>query len=146
MSVPMRTGSWLRLECGHKPEQAAVADGDVVDCPGCDRRRLPPGLRAARDTPIFTSATTPAGLRRAHRTAVWAELVVTAGEVDLEDEDFRQSSSTRISSGSRITLVPGRAHSVTPSPDGRFYVRFYEPILASPLPQPQAAPADRSGA
>jgi tellurite resistance-related uncharacterized protein len=143
VSVPMWTGSWLRLECGHEPEQAAVVDGDVVDCPSCDRRRLPAGLRLARQTPIFTAATTPAGLRRTHRTTVWAELVVTAGVVELHEDDLLDPWPTMLTAGSRVTLVPDRTHSVTPSPEGEFYVRFYEPVLASPLPRSPPAPFDR---
>jgi tellurite resistance-related uncharacterized protein len=124
--VPLRGGSWLRLECGHQAEHAAPVDGELVDCPGCDRRRRPPGLRVARRTPIFTAATTPPALRRAHRTSVWAELVVVAGEVVFRDEDGLHPWCTTATTGDTVTIVPGRPHSVTPSADAELYVRFYE--------------------
>lgn len=139
VSVPMWTGSWLRLECGHQPERAAAVDGDIVDCPSCDRRRLPRSLPVARRTPIFTSATMPAGLRSAHRSAVWAQLVVTAGAVEFHDEDPLHPWSTQASTGDTVTIVPDRPHSITPSPDGEFYVRFYQPVLAPPVPRSRTA-------
>lgn len=142
-SVPVGRGSWQRLECGHQPEQAAAVGGDVVDCPSCDRRSLPRGLRVARRTPTFTSATTPAALRRAHRTTVWAELMVTAGVVEFRDEDPLHAWSTAASTGATVTIVPDRPHSVTPSPEAEFHVRFYEPVLDPSTPLPRPAPVDR---
>jgi tellurite resistance-related uncharacterized protein len=88
---------------------------------------------------MFTSATAPTGLRRAHRTTVWAELVVTSGVVEFHDEDPLQPSSTRATAGCTVTIVPERPHSIAPSPDAAFYLRFYEPV-----PDPSSTPgADR---
>lgn len=139
VAVPVGRASWLRLECGHQPERGADMDGDIVDCPSCDRRRLPRGLRVARRTPSFTSATMPAGLRRAHRTSVWAELVVTAGVVELREEQPLHPWSTTASTGGTVTIVPDRPHSVSPSSGAEFHARFYEPVQAPSIPLARAA-------
>ena len=135
VSVPVAGGNWLRLECGHQQEQA-VGAGDLVDCGGCDRGRPPPGLRVARRTPVFTCATTPAGLRSSHRTTVWAQLVVMAGTLDFHDEHPPAGWSRRATIGDTVTLVPDRPHSITPSSDAEFFIRFYHPVLPGSGPRP----------
>lgn len=143
VSVPVARGSWLQLECGHQPDRADAGEGEVVDCGACDGRRLPRGLRVARRSPVFDATTLPAALRRAHRTTVWAELVVMAGAVEFRDEDPLNPWSTTATTGSTVTIVPDRPHSVTPSPDAELFVRFYQPVVSPPTPLLRAAQLDQ---
>lgn len=100
-----------------------MVDDDPV---GRDRGR-PEGLRVARCTPRFTAASTPPALRAEHRTTTWAELVVVAGVVEFREDRAGGPWSTSLRAGDTLAIVPGRPHSVSPSPDAEFYVRFYEP-------------------
>ena len=87
-------------------------------------RALPPGVIAARATPSFTGETVPTALRNAHRTTVWAELVVEQGAVlFIEEEPHWQ---VRVVVGASQTIVPNRKHRVEPEPDAEFHVQFYD--------------------
>ncbi len=84
---------------------------------------LPAGLIAGRRTPTFDQASTPSGLRAAHHTAVWAELVVEAGTVRFVDE--ATGDGTVIAAGHRRVIVPHVHHHVEPDADARFHVQFW---------------------
>lgn len=93
---------WVaQLACGHgrhvrhrppfqeKPwvvtaEGRASRVGSELDCVRCDRREIPEGHVAHRETPRFTHETVPDALLRAHTTrrGVWARIHVVAGRLD----------------------------------------------------------------
>ena len=87
---------------------------------------LPPGGGAYRTTPVFTEATTPPGLLRAHRTApgVWALIRVLEGRLLYRVLD---PASERVLDSSRApgVIEPGVPHEVAPLGPVRFQVEFY---------------------
>lgn len=105
--------------------------------------RMPDGLRLARTTAEFTDATTPAGLRRAHRVApgVWGRLRVLEGTIRFVFEPTSANSdeltsleltshelaSHELVAGQAIDIPPDTAHRVEPGPGCRFVVEFHEP-------------------
>lgn len=93
-----------------------------------DPPQMPAGLRLARTTPEFTDATTPAGLRRAHRVApgLWGQLQVREGGVRFVFEDPPASIHDLVA-GDAIDIPPGIAHRVEPGLGCRFVVEFHEP-------------------
>ncbi|HRE03513.1 MAG TPA: DUF1971 domain-containing protein, partial [Ilumatobacteraceae bacterium] len=70
-------------------------------------RSLPLGVRYVRTTDVFSPATAPAGLSRAHRVAsgVWARLVVSVGHVEFVFED---------TPGVRVTVTAGETVAIPP--------------------------------
>ena len=128
------------LDCGHcQRVRDACVDSDWVttalgrqeqlgvlfDCPRCDRFELPAHFAPYKQTPVFTAATVPAGLRRDHSTrrGVWARIVVLEGTlrytVDALKTHFNLSSTV---SG---VVIPEVLHRVDPQGAVRFYVEFY---------------------
>ena len=86
---------------------------------------LPPDLIPYRKTAVFTATSVPAGLLRDHKTraGVWGVLHVVAGEVT-----FRTvvGTGTRLlTPGMTQVIEPEALHSVSLSPDARFYVEFW---------------------
>lgn len=102
---------------------------------------LPAQLIEARHTPLFDYQSIPDALAASHRTTVWAELRVQAGNVryiDLEGDDPRDES---LEAGETAVIAPGVEHHVEPSTDAQFYVQFFRepdaaliPGLATPEP------------
>lgn len=88
-----------------------------------DEPTIPEHVSPVRRTKDFTSTSVPAGLRRAHHTSVWAEVVVTEGSVVFVDED--SGRSTTVTSGSRHVIAPNSPHHVEPDVDAVFHVQFY---------------------
>lgn len=84
----------------------------------------PPGLVPVRRTPTFTAETVPPALLANHQTTVWARLEVEAGAVTFAEAD--PPWETTATPGEPVSVVPRRAHRVTPSPDARFAVQFYD--------------------
>lgn len=76
-----------------------------------------------RATPTFDAASVPAGLLRSHRTAVWAQLVVTRGTVRFVDEGT--GDETVADAAAPVTIVPDQPHHIVPSDDAEFHVQFY---------------------
>ena len=103
---------------------------------------LPLGLVEARRTPLFDFSTLPAPLAESHRTTVWAEIVVQAGNVRYVDLDGDADRNLGLGPGDTAVIEPGVEHQVEPSTDALFYVQFYrEP--AAPLVPGAAAAVER---
>lgn len=90
---------------------------------------LPADVRPYRKTDVFTEATTPAGLLRAHTTkeGAWALIHVLEGRLAYRVKDPRRPAST-------VVLVPGGPpgvveptvlHDIEPLGAVRFYVEFH---------------------
>ena len=84
---------------------------------------LPTNVTPGRRTPTFTAASVPAGLLRAHRAAVWAQLVVEAGTVRFVDE--ASGTETMATPAVPVTIVPDVPHHVVPSENAEFHVQFF---------------------
>ena len=86
---------------------------------------LPGSVHLERTTPTFTSATVPAGLLRAHRTApgVWGRLRVDDGEVTFVDEG--SGESRRVGPGETQVIRPDTPHHVVVGPGTTFAVEFH---------------------
>lgn len=85
---------------------------------------LPADAVRGRRTPDFTTATVPPGLLAAHKTSVWAQLVVTAGSVVFVDEVT--GAATTVGVPAPHTITPDRKHHVEPADDAEFHVQFYD--------------------
>jgi tellurite resistance-related uncharacterized protein len=86
---------------------------------------VPDGVQRVRSTPVFTVATLPDGLLRAHRlgAGVWGRLRVTAGSVVFVSEG--DDESRRLGPGDAQVIEPEVAHHVEPGPDAEFSIEFY---------------------
>jgi tellurite resistance-related uncharacterized protein len=114
---------WQRREWVTTPEGRASRLGVALDCPLCDRIRIPPDAREFQRTDTFTDQTLPAGLRANHRTkpGIWARIVVEAGSADFHVR------------GRVHTLAPGEAgivepevlHHIVPGAGMMLHVEFY---------------------
>lgn len=90
-------------------------------------KRLPPGLEAYNRTPVFTQATVPAGLLRAHSTkaGVWGRIVVLEGKLIYRITDPRRPRSEQVLSPTAPGVVePTVLHEVEPQGAVRFLVEF----------------------
>ncbi len=87
---------------------------------------MPGGLALVRTTPEFTDATTPGGLRAAHRVAngVWGRLRVLDGRVRFVFEGPPRSEHD-LGAGETIDIPPETAHRVEPATGCRFVVEFH---------------------
>lgn len=85
---------------------------------------VPRSATPGRRTPTFTSESVPAGLLSAHKTTVWAELIVTTGSVTFTDEI--PPWETTVDPGKPVAIVPNRPHHITPHPGAEFHVQFYD--------------------
>ena len=87
---------------------------------------LPPGCEAYRRTPVFTEATIPSGLLRAHRTApgVWALIRVLEGRLLYRVLD-PLSERVLDPSAAPGLVQPGVAHEVAPLGPVRFQLEFH---------------------
>lgn len=87
---------------------------------------LPTGLTPGRRTPTFDRSSLPAGLTRAHKTSVWAELIVLAGTVRFQEEEGATLRDLELGPGERAVIVPDIAHRVTLGEGARMAVQFYD--------------------
>jgi tellurite resistance-related uncharacterized protein len=87
-------------------------------------RVIPNNVEEGRKTPVFDAVTVPRALLNAHKTSVWAELVVLTGSVDFQDE--LPAWKTRVRAGERVVIVPQRSHHIEPGNGATFYVQFYD--------------------
>jgi len=87
---------------------------------------LPPGCEAYRATPVFTEATVPPGLLRAHRTApgIWALIHVLEGRLLYRVLD-PPSGRVLDPTGAPGLVEPGVLHEVAPLGPVRFQVEFH---------------------
>lgn len=88
---------------------------------------LPHGLELERATEVFDEASTPAGLRRAHRVApgLWGVLRVHEGEMALVWEG--DGAVVELRAGDGVVIPPDTPHHVEPGPGARFAVEFHRP-------------------
>jgi tellurite resistance-related uncharacterized protein len=87
---------------------------------------LPPGCEAYRATPVFTEATVPPGLLKAHRTApgVWALIHVLEGRL-LYRVLYPSSERVLDPSTAPGLVEPEVPHEVVPLGPVRFQVEFH---------------------
>ncbi|MFV0524823.1 MAG: DUF1971 domain-containing protein [Acidimicrobiales bacterium] len=107
------------------PDPIDLAHPPADEPPTAPPPGLPVGVAWVRTTAVFTAATVPAGLRRAHRVAdgVWGVLRVRRGPVRFVIE---ADGSARDLSASQFAIIePGVAHHVEPGPDAEFVIDFY---------------------
>jgi hemoglobin len=95
---------------------------------------LPPHLIEGRRTPIFTETSFPEPLAAAHRTTVWAQLIVIDGSVRYVDLDGASRRDVKIDAGDSTVIEPGVRHQVDPSTDSRFFIQFYREPGAGLVP------------
>ncbi|HJS85525.1 MAG TPA: DUF1971 domain-containing protein [Acetobacteraceae bacterium] len=87
---------------------------------------LPAGCEAYRRTPVFTEATVPDGLLRAHRTApgTWALIHVLEGQLLYRVLDPPSERVLEPSAAPGV-IEPGVPHEVAPLGPVRFQVEFH---------------------
>jgi len=90
---------------------------------------LPSDVRPYRRTDVFTEATLPAGLRKAHSTkaGVWGLIHVIEGRLAYRiRDDRRPASETVLCPGALPAVVePTILHEVEPLGPVKFYVEFH---------------------
>lgn len=101
---------------------------------------LPAHLIEGRHTPIFTESSLPEALAGAHRTTVWAELIVVEGSVRYVDLDGPSQRDVKIDTGDSAVIAPDVRHQVEPSTDSKFFIQFYREPDADLVPGQQPAP------
>jgi tellurite resistance-related uncharacterized protein len=91
--------------------------------------QLPKEARPYRRTDVFTEATTPAGLLKAHTTkeGAWALIHVLEGRLAYRIVDPRRPASETILApgGAPGVVEPTIRHEVEPLGPVRFYVEFH---------------------
>jgi tellurite resistance-related uncharacterized protein len=87
--------------------------------------RLPAGLTAYKQTPVFDQDSLPAGLRREHRTkaGVWALIHVVEGSLRYRILD--PPSEEILTVGTPGVVKPEQPHEVDPLGPMRMYVEFF---------------------
>jgi len=88
-------------------------------------KSLPPDVAPYKQTPEFTDATVPAGLRRRHTTAagVWGRIVVSTGS--LRYRILEPAVEELVLTPDRYGVVePGVPHEVEPLGPVAFHVEF----------------------
>jgi tellurite resistance-related uncharacterized protein len=90
---------------------------------------LPQGVQPYRKTDVFTQATVPAGLLRAHTTkeGAWALIHVLEGRLAYRIKDPRRPASTVILTpdGPPGVVEPTILHDIEPLGAVRFFVEFH---------------------
>jgi tellurite resistance-related uncharacterized protein len=90
---------------------------------------LPPGLAPYRRTDLFTEATVPPGLLKAHSTkdGVWGLIHVEAGRLAYRIRDPGRAPSETIltAEGPPGVVEPTILHEVEPLGPVRFFVEFH---------------------
>lgn len=136
-------GDWVaELSCGHnqhvrhKPpfqmrpwvldaEGRSERLGMPLDCPLCDRAELPEAVRYVRSSPEWSSATMPAGLRRAHRLTegTWARIVVDSGRLRYRARTVPPTDVV-LDARSVQPVPPVVEHEVEPMGEATFHLEF----------------------
>jgi tellurite methyltransferase len=136
-------GDWVaELSCGHgqhvrhqppftirewaiTPEGRASRLGQLLDCPWCDRRQIPNGHVVYRQTPVFSDATIPTGLRSQHSTkaGVWGRLQVQSGTLAFIVEGPPEARQL-LAAGESVVIVPELRHRVDVLGPVEFFVEF----------------------
>ena len=90
---------------------------------------LPQDVQPYRKTDVFTQATVPAGLLRAHTTkeGAWALIHVLKGRLAYRIKDPRRPASAVVLTpgGPPGVVEPTILHDVEPLGDVRFFVEFH---------------------
>ncbi len=117
---PFTNRPWIDTEQGRNSRLGAM-----LNCVRCDRFELPAHFVPYKQTPVFTEASLPEGLKKDHstKTGVWAKIIVTEGKLlyrvaalDTEMELSRNQAGI---------VVPEVLHCVEPLGAVRFFVEFY---------------------
>ncbi|CAN7411846.1 DUF1971 domain-containing protein [Phenylobacterium sp. LjRoot219] len=91
--------------------------------------QLPSDVRPYRRTEVFTEATVPAALRRAHNTkaGVWGLIHVLEGRLTYRVTDPGRPPQAQVLSAETAPGVvePGVLHEVEPLGPVRFFVEFH---------------------
>ena len=91
--------------------------------------RLPADVRPYRRTAIFTEATVPGGLLKAHSTkeGAWGLIHVLEGQLSYRIEDPRRPASEAVLTPNSPAgiIEPTILHRVAPLGAVRFYVEFH---------------------
>ena len=113
----------VHLECGHSARTAGN-EYEPTECIDCDLYQMPTMVHPRRRTAVFDHETVPNGLRREHKTSVWARLIVLEGSVHFRDSVGEWSvTGTTLRS---LVIVPDRPHMIRFDPGAKFYVQFYD--------------------
>ena len=117
---PFTNRSWVVTEQGRNSRL-----GEVLNCVRCDRFELPAHFVAYKQTPIFTEASLPEGLKQDHstKTGVWAKIIVTEGKLLYRVAAL--GTEMELSRNQAGIIVPEVLHCVEPVGAVRFFVEFY---------------------
>lgn len=103
---------------------------------------LPPDVQPYRRTDVFTEATTPAGLLRAHTTkaGVWGLIHVLEGRLAYRIVDPRRAANeVELTPSTPPGVVePTILHEVEPKGAVRFYVEFHRSPSQGEAPGPDS--------
>jgi tellurite resistance-related uncharacterized protein len=114
---------WQRRAWVTSPEGRATRLGIAIDCPPCDRIRIPPDAREEARTTTFTETTLPAALRAAHRTraGTWARIVVEEGQAEYH----ARGRVLLLSAGEAGIVEPEVPHHLVPLGAVKLHLEFY---------------------
>lgn len=117
---PFQLAPWV-LDDTERPGRI----GSSLECPLCDRAELPADLHLDRATDVWTEATMPAGLRRAHRVAsgTWGRLQVEQGQVRFRART-EPPLDVLVGAGESQPIPPEVEHEVEPQGEVSFFVEF----------------------
>ena len=138
------------LDCGHAqhtrhdppfferpwvmtPTGRASRLGTPLNCVLCDRKTIPGGYTAYRQTPVFNSTTVPTGLRHQHatKTGIWGIIHVVSGTLIYRIYHPFDSEET-LDSKTQGIVLPEVEHDVQPTENAEFYVEFWRQSETSP--------------
>jgi tellurite methyltransferase len=116
----MEVREWVLTEEGRNGRIGAS-----LPCRLCRMPRIPEAAAEYKRTAIFDATTTPAGLRKSHRTkaGVWGQIVVLEGRVLYVIED-QEDAAFILNPDVPGGIAPEAPHHVEPYDDARFFVRF----------------------
>lgn len=117
---PFVNRDWTQTRTGRE----AMLETEL-NCLKCERLELPQGVRAYKETPVFTQDSVPAGLLRDHATkaGVWGRIHVLAGTLSYSvTAPFKYTWT--LSPDVIGVIAPEVLHHVTSIGDVRFKVEF----------------------
>jgi len=115
------------------PTGRASRLGTPLNCVLCDRKTIPGGYTAYRQTPVFNSTTVPTGLRHQHatKTGIWGIIHVVSGTLIYRIYHPFDSEET-LDSKTQGIVLPEVEHDVQPTENAEFYVEFWRQSETSP--------------
>lgn len=117
---PFTLRPWVVTEEGRRSRL-----GVPLDCVRCDAFEMPAGFAPYKETPVFTEATVPDGLRKDHTTrpGVWARIVVDEGRLRYVVASMR--ADQELTPERPGVVLPEVPHHVEPLGSVRFHVEFW---------------------